>query len=115
MIRDGHKLAIQMGPDWSWKPVIQCPGEGCKAKWTDTPPPDLNPCWLGYMADEFGSEFFEWWSVGRANGFTGTFLLEGPFLIEWYAESGDEPELWWFPIRDDEESAQAPRELQAAA
>lgn len=116
MIRDGHKLAIHMGPDWSWKPEIICPGPGhCKARWTDGPPEGLNPCWLGYMADEFGSEFFEWWSDGRAGGFTGTFMLEGPFEIEWAAESGEEAETWWFPVRDEEQEATRPECLKAAA
>lgn len=100
-IADGHALVVSLGPDWTIKPEIVCPVDGCKATWNaGEAPPGEPACWLAYMVKEFGSEFLEWWTVGAVGDASNTEIvkLDGRLEIEWYAETGEEPELWWQPV-----------------
>lgn len=115
--RDGHRLVVILGPDWTIKPDILCEPSTCTARWHDGAKPAEAPdCWLQYMAVEFGSEFLEWWCASQG-GFTSEVRLERPIEIEWSAwGDGEDGETYWRPVDPDEDEVPAsPECLKAAA
>jgi hypothetical protein len=89
--RDGHKLIVSLGPDYTLDVDVMCIGD-CHLWDADHKPEGADDCWLRETVNQFGSEFLEWWS-GTEN--TTPVQINGPIEIEW---RHDGEEMFWQPV-----------------
>lgn len=98
--RDGHKLVVTMGPDYTFQPDITCPGDCHLWGPNVVEARRREPCWLRYFVRDAGSEFFEWWSTwGYSIELGSPVALTAPIEIEWrYEGNEDEAYIIWRPV-----------------